>query len=358
VDPLISALHDDQAIRGEAARALGKIGNKRAADALLHVLVDEQAATRSAAAWALGEIKDTRAVDPLAAMVTTDGVPSVRDTAAHSLIRLGDARGIPRGVPALVARMRLDTRRPVPNFGAICELLVPVGAPAVAPLITLLQHEDEDVQEVAARTLAQLGDATAVRPLIALLEHGKTPMRRVAADALARLGGTRAVEALVTVLGDTDAHLRQASANLLSRSGPRAVEPLIAALSDDDPILRREAAKVLAALRDARAVDPLIEATRDPSEDVRWAAGNALLLIGERKAMEPLVQLLISGDVVPTGYFQSLLGTLRRASHAVPVETLLELARLSHVLGPATRVDCSEYREFAQQELGRRGIQV
>jgi hypothetical protein len=61
---------------------------------------------------------------------------------------------------------------------------------------------------------------------------------------------------------------------------------------------------------------------------------------------------------VPTGYFQNLLSSLRRASHGVPVESLLELTRLEHVLGPSTRVDCSEFREFAHQELARRGIQV
>ena len=358
VDSLIAALHDDQAIRAEAAMALGKIRHKRAADALLRVLLDERAATRSAAAWALGEVKDARAVDPLAAVVMTDGVPSVRDVAARSLIRLGDARGIARGVPALVSRMRLDAQRPAPDFTRLCDLLTPIGTPAIAPLIQLLQQNDQDVQEVAARTLAQLGDASAVAPLIVVLQNGETPVRRIAAEALAKLGGTRAMEALVLVLGDRDSAIRQIAASLLARSGPRAVEPLVVALGTEDPILRREAANVLSALRDARAVEPLIEATDDDSEDVRWAAGNALLIIGDRRALEPLVNLLRRGDVVPTSYFQNLLGSLRRASHAVPVESLLELTRLDYVLGPATRVDCADFRQFALQELARRGIQV
>jgi len=51
-------------------------------------------------------------------------------------------------------------------------------------------------------------------------------------------------------------------------------------------------------------------------------------------------------------------GTLRRASHAVPVESVLELTRLEPVLGPSTRIDGAELRALAQQELARCGIQA
>ena len=71
-------------------------------------------------------------------------------------------------------------------------------------------------------------------------------------------------------------------------------------------------------------------------------------------------------------YLNSLLGILRRALHAVPVEILMELMQLEYVLGPPTgfdvgngfsralehRVDCAEFRQLARQELTRRGIQT
>lgn len=187
-----------------------------------------------------------------------------------------------------------------------------------------------------------------------LLRWGPAQVRL---DAIAKLGGSRAVEAPVMALGDQDRQVRRIAANLLARSGPRAVEPLIVSLNADDPMLRREAANVLTSLRDPRALEPLIAATCDPNEDVRWAAGSALLAIGDRRAIEPLVHLLMRGDDVSSVYLQSLLATLQRTPHSVPVETLLDLRHLASVIGPTGRVDCSAFRQFAQEELTRRGIQ-
>lgn len=321
--------------------------------------------------WALGTIGDARAADPLAAVLTTDGVSGVCDAAAEALIRLRDARGIVRGVPMLVLRIRRSTQGALTDYQSVGDLIVPLGASAVPPLIDLLQHSDADVQELAIKTLVRLADARAVEPLIALLQEASPPIRRAVAEALAKLGDVRATEALVAALGDKDPEVRQTSANLLARSGPRAVEPLIAALSAEDEVLRREAARVLALLRDARAVEPLVAALDDPVEEVRWAAANTLIALGDQQAIEPLIRLLMRGDVVPTGFLDSLLRALRRAVRNVPSETLRELTLLESVLGPPTRldmghgfsrsidnrVDCPELRQLARQELTRRGIE-
>ena len=372
VEPLIAALDRTPEIRTEVATALGRIGDPRAANALMAVLLDKRAPTRSAAVWALGEVGDTRATGPLAAVLATDGESDVCEAAALALIRLYDARGIVRGVPILVASIRRGARGRAPHYDGVGETLVQIGAPAVGPLIELLRHDDQDVQALAIRTLGQLGDVTAVEPLIATLKHGSVPMRRASAEALAKLGVTRATEALVMSLGDPDPEVRQISAGLLARSGPRVVQLLIDALTVDDPDHRREVARVLAALRDVRSVMPLIEATQDPDQEVRWAAADALIAIGDRRAIEALVRLLMRGDIVPSVYLRSLLGILQRLIHAVPVEILLELMQLEYVLGLPTgldggngfsrarehRVDCEEFRTLARQELTRRGIQT
>jgi HEAT repeat protein len=104
---------------------------------------------------------------------------------------------------------------------------------------------------------------------------------------------------------------------------------------------------------------------------VRWAAANALMIIGDPRALQPLIHLLMRGDVVPPGFVQALLGMLRRSIHHLPVETLLDLTCLMSVAGTPPkgdaghsssraadyRLDCSEFRQLAQQELARRGIQ-
>ena len=66
IEPLIIALRNEQpSIRGEAAVALGEIGNEQALEPLILALKDEYWSVRSKAAKALGEIGDIRAVESL-----------------------------------------------------------------------------------------------------------------------------------------------------------------------------------------------------------------------------------------------------------------------------------------------------
>jgi HEAT repeat protein len=371
VDPLIAALDRDLDMRREIATALGRIGDARAANALLGLLLDKSASTRLAAVWALGQVGDTRAVEPLAAVLGSDVDQDVCQTAAESLVRLGDARGIGRGVPALIQRLRRDAQGKRFDFEKACAIVLKVGEPAVEPCIELLQHGDTDVQEVAIKTITELGDGRVDEPLGGMLRSGSVSVRLAAAEALAKRGSLRATAALTIALGDPDLELRRTAASLLSRSGPRAVEPLIAALSEGDAVARQEATKVLALLRDGRAVDPLMAATEDPDEEVRWAAANALMALGDRRAIESLVHLLLRGDMVPQGFMHPFISSLRRAIHHLAVEILPELTHLEYVVGRPTRgdighgfanevenrIDCGEIRQLANQELSRRGIQ-
>ena len=65
IDPLITALDDQQGVNEMAALALGEIGDSRAVEPLTKSLGDENWELRSSAAKALGKIGDERAVDPL-----------------------------------------------------------------------------------------------------------------------------------------------------------------------------------------------------------------------------------------------------------------------------------------------------
>jgi HEAT repeat protein len=65
VEPLISALDDQQGVNEMAALALGEIGDPRAVEPLTKTLGNENWEVRSSAAKALGKIGDDRAIDPL-----------------------------------------------------------------------------------------------------------------------------------------------------------------------------------------------------------------------------------------------------------------------------------------------------
>jgi HEAT repeat protein len=176
--------------------------------------------------------------------------------------------------------------------GAYSSVLVPVGAPAVAPLIAALGDKREDVQQEAAEALGILGDARAVEPLIAALGDESEFVRRKVAEALGRLGDAQAIEPLSAALGDEREDVRWEAAAALGRLGDaRAVEPLSAALGDEDWSVRQSAAAALGRLGGA-AVEPLIAALGDNYWSVRGKAAEALGRLEDARAVEPLINAL------------------------------------------------------------------
>jgi HEAT repeat protein len=135
----------------EAAGALGEIGDARAVEPLIAALKDKNSGIRYGAAGALGEIGDARAVEPLIAALK-DKHPVVRETAAEALGEIGDAR-------------------------------------AVEPLIAALKDKGPGVLEKAAEALGEIGDARAVEPLIAALKDKHPVVREKAAEALEKITG-------------------------------------------------------------------------------------------------------------------------------------------------------------------------
>jgi HEAT repeat protein len=93
IDPLILALEKDEGahVRASAARALGKIGDSRAVNALIAALKNKHhwyGSVRDDAAAALGMIGDSRAVGPLIDALR-DEESSVRKAAGQALDKIG-----------------------------------------------------------------------------------------------------------------------------------------------------------------------------------------------------------------------------------------------------------------------------
>jgi vesicle coat complex subunit len=88
VDKLIKALKDeDSYVRISVAWALGEIGDASAVDALIEALRDEDSYVRESIAWALGAIGDARAVDSLIKTLKDDDY-FVRESAKVALFRI------------------------------------------------------------------------------------------------------------------------------------------------------------------------------------------------------------------------------------------------------------------------------
>lgn len=280
VKELIKALsyHKDDTIRQAATEALVRIGAP-AVEPLNQVLGDSDKDVRYAAVLALGRIGGKGAELRLNRALF-DSEKDVRQAAINFLVQIG-----PPAVKPFINNLELRQYR-----SEAAEALARIGTPAVEPLIAKLKSTYNDVRTVTAQVLGQIGDARAASPLITLFKDGYSDVRQAAIDSLVQIGAP-AVAPLIDVLQVITEGVRPA-AKALVRIGEPAVKPLIGALEDPDKTVREAAAYILGDIGDNRAVEPLIGALGDPEKTVREAATYVLGKIGDRRAVEYLVIIL------------------------------------------------------------------
>ncbi len=259
---------DNECVRGEAAHALGELGDPMAVEPLIAALEDTESGGRSEAVGALAQLGDPRAVEPLITALH-DGTPDVRYGAAEALGRIKD----PRAVEPLIGGLR-DTDRRM-RYRAAESLGRIQDQRAVEPLIAALNDNDHDVRDNVVRALGWLRDRRGVEPLTATLRDPDRDVRLHAALALQSVNG--AIEPLIALLSDPDKEIRWNAAFAMSyMKDPQTIEPMIAALSDKD--LCRVAVRTLGEIGPtAKAAIPALETMlKDEDAYVRSAAAEAL----------------------------------------------------------------------------------
>ncbi|WNZ26872.1 HEAT repeat domain-containing protein [Leptolyngbya sp. NK1-12] len=217
---------EDLGLRVYAAWWLGRfrVDEPLAIDILITALDDEADRTeaggyplRRNAARALGKLGDRRAVPALIQALSCSDF-YVREAAAQSLELLGD----PSGIPALLALLQdqIPGTLPAPEppylvqpYDAILEALGTLQAGAAVPLIVpFLQHEIPRIQYAAARALYQLtpdpreasqyGDR-----LVAALAGDELQLRRAALADLGAIGYLAAAEPIAQTLAENSLKL-------------------------------------------------------------------------------------------------------------------------------------------------------
>jgi len=299
---------------------------------------DENAARYQAAIQALGSMGAMVIPQLLSALKN----PQKRRYAAQILEQIGWQPGLDEnGALYWIAKGEWDR----------CAAL---GGIAIAPLLLVLQEQDNETRRAAAHVLGQIGDARAVEPLLALLVDQDAKVRQAAIEAIGQIGDPHTVEALELALQDREGSVRLAATRALGQIGsPRAVEALIATLqgrfahrllleeldkmkSEDahqiaallsswdensapvhlllqqalkaasHPFVvyllttiltewkneRASAIEALGRIGDSRAVEPLIAALKDEDVNVRWPAARALGEIKDTRAIKPLIAAL------------------------------------------------------------------
>lgn len=163
---LVEALHSREwLIKLHAIEALSKMKSPETVEPLLFVLFnDPDTAVRTDAVRALGDIGDARAVDFL---FTALNDLDVRSVAVEALGKIGDRRAVPVLIDIVKGAHQPEQSRPVDGCGDRWD-------------------QEMIVMGLAVRALGDIGDVAAIPELVAALRH--TVTRSDASSVLPRFG--------------------------------------------------------------------------------------------------------------------------------------------------------------------------
>jgi HEAT repeat protein len=212
--------------RMDAARWLGRLGDRDALGDLIRLTVDRSARVRSAAVGALGALPDPDSLAALVACLDEIGSGAIRrgvpsDVVTSALVGQGA-----EAVPALLPRMQ---SRSGVGRKIVVEVLAcaPESDPRVrGALLSALEDRDAEVRAAAAKAIGHVRDTSAVALLAKSLSDPVWFVRLQAARALGTLAHQRAVRPLVAALTDESWQVRAAAADALRRLGEPAVPAL------------------------------------------------------------------------------------------------------------------------------------
>ncbi len=237
-ETLIKVLdHYDPAMRAAAARVVGRLQVKSAADALIRGINDSNAAVRYASMRALGSLGEERAIAALTEQLKFYGRGEGAWSALDALARVGHASSVP------MFKWRLTDK-------------------------------DAFLRRASAEGLARSGDASEIVALEAAAAKDSSEMvRAAAAFALQKLG--RDYIAYLVAFMDSSSMAPQVAEYLLEL-GPATVPALVPHLQHKDPAIRANVAQLLGAMGGDAAAGALQPLARDRDSDVARAAARAL----------------------------------------------------------------------------------
>jgi HEAT repeat protein len=287
-DPLaiwIAELHSpDLEARKIAASMLGETSDPRAIDALIAALVDDDGYTSQPVLEALVSIGDP-AVEPLLAALQGDD-ENIRFGAVEALGQLKEPRAVPPLVEALKAGEMI--------FSATYALSQ-IGAPAIQPLVTMLEEGDINQQYNALGALGMIKEPEAIRAVFQCLNDEN--LYDIAKDILIQVSEPYAIPPALEALGDENEHVHNWAFIVLDQIGDPAFEPLVAALGSEDSTVRQSAVLLLGELDDPKVIEPVLAAVSDENLLVRRAALYVLSGFDDERARQPFVTALHNEDL-------------------------------------------------------------
>jgi cyclophilin family peptidyl-prolyl cis-trans isomerase/HEAT repeat protein len=280
------------------AYALQRVGDVRAAPALMALVNTPGRYSASFAVKGLGSAKVTQAAPLLRQIVEQRKLPApVVIQAVRSLIAVEDTGAVP-----LLTKVLLDASLDATlRLEAMAAFRALVTSDSRDLLLDLVSNSQPAIRGAALQALARVDPESFLSALASLEADRDWTVRVAMANALGTLPAAQSFPRLNVMLPDTDPKVASAVLTALASSKADGVERLlIERLSAEDLSIRAAAANALAELKAVSAVQPLIEAYRravsEPSYSARGAVLGALARLDPAAARPVLLEAVKDRD--------------------------------------------------------------
>ena len=215
---------------------------------LLKKLASKNKDDRRVAAERLGKLGDARAIEPLIHASGRGGGERAKNAAITALARIGKP-----AIPLLVETILHDRTSKLRRASAAASLGLIGDRTTIPHLLKATKDPSIDVRLHTVVALAQFRDSAAIPYLIKALSDESGGVRIQAANALGLLRSRKAVGPLITALRDEKWYVRQHAARSLGLIGDkRATSPLLSSLMDPRPVVAADARQALERLSHTR----------------------------------------------------------------------------------------------------------
>ena len=280
------------------AYALQRVGDPRAATALMALVNTPGRYTASFAVKGLGTSKATQAAPALRQIIEQRTRPApVVIQAVRSLVAIRDDSAVPVLIKIIADTSLEPTLRveAVNAFGAL------VTAERVELLLDLISNSVPAIRAAALQALARVDPTTFLTALASLDADREWSVRVAMANALGTLPSAQSLPRLTEMLQDPDQKVIPAVLAAFASSKATGVDRmLLDRLASPDLSVRTAAANALADLKIAAAVQPLADAYRraatEDSYTARAAALGALARLDPAAARPVLMEALKDSD--------------------------------------------------------------
>jgi PAS domain S-box-containing protein len=288
VQRALTRLLGQPSVRAQVVEALVRDG-AGVVPLLIDQLRAEDLDTRQAAALALGRIGDRRATDALVAAV---GDPELALPAAGALARLGDS-------DAFEALLGLLDHADTAVRQAVIAALNSIGHPDMPRrIVVLLDDTSPVVRESAVKIAGYFGYRECLDRVLERCADPSEAVRRAAIDHLPFFEHPGTIPVLLHALEFDTPPVRAAAAAALARvEESQALTPLLRALGDRDPWVRYFALRSVGTFENPAVLPAVFELLeRDPAGQVRLAAIDALGRLDAPDAVTSLQALSVSPE--------------------------------------------------------------